>query len=481
MFRISDRLHHVVLDQQLATSWCSSSSSATSQHSATLGGGAAAAGAAAAAPAPAAALGAHLPAPGDQLAGFEHAWSCHLLVGGAEAAGLTAVPAAAPACSLGWQRWRRLLRSVLERVRGWPPVVRLVYGWPVLQLAAPTWPFQGARQSWLEHDMYMLVHRLFMDFFDRHFQPSCSGALQYIFDFDPSPLCSQLPGARALHAGDSRPREVDAGDLPPRTAGAADHRCEQLPGYPPAPRPVASGCASPSAQQRRQTPRPPRLGSRDRRALQEERRLAGLAAAARRAGAPRQQGLDEPMPYDAALFALDAELFGGWAAARMVVFPGASLGMSLREFVLEYPGEAAWHLRDDYEGDTRLGFSYLIARWLSPRCLGRLGQVCVAWYDMCGGLGDDHFHARLASLFERITRPDWCAAGLCHHGECVLLRGAARATPSRAGGVRDYEPRDYGPREPGHGEMTQAFFDARYCGEDADFGDLAYDLSLHRG
>ena len=437
-------------------------------------------------PAPADALGAHLPAPGDQLAGFEHAWSCHLLVGGAEAAGLTAVPAAAPACSLGWQRWRRLLRSVLDRVRRWPTVaLRWPYGGPgglpVLLLVAPTWPFQGARQSWLEHDMYMLVHRLFMDFFDRHFQPSCSGALQYVFDFNPSPLCSQLPGARALHAGDSRPREVDAGDLPPRTAGAADHRCEQLPGYPPAPRPVASGCASPSAQQRRQTPRPPRLGSRDKRALQEERRLAGLAAAARRVGAPRQQGLDEPMPYDATLFALDAELFGGWAAARMVVFPGASLGMSLREFVLEYPGEAAWHLRDDYEGDAQLGFSYLIARWLSPRCLGRLGQVCVAWYDMCGGLGDDHFHARLASLFERITRPDWCAAGLCHHGECVLLRGAARATPSRAGGVRDYEPRDYGPREPGHGEMTQAFFDARYCGEDADFGDLAYDLSLHRG
>ena len=100
---------------------------------------------------------------------------------------------------------------------------------------------------------------------------------------------------------------------------------------------------------------------------------------------------------------------------------------------------------------------------------------------MCGGLGDDHFHARLASLFERITRPDWCAAGLCDHGECVLLRGAARAGPSRADGGRDYEPRDYGPREPGHGEMTQAFFDARYCGEDADFGDLAYDLSLHRG
>ena len=88
----------------------------------------------------------------------------------------------------------------------------------------------------------------------------------------------------------------------------------------------------------------------------------------------------------------------------MVVFPGASLGMSPREFVLESPGAAAWRLQDDYEGDTQLGFSYLIARWLSPRCLGRLGQVCVAWYDMCGGLGDDHFHERLASLFERITR-----------------------------------------------------------------------------
>ena len=62
-----------------------------------------------------------------------------------------------------------------------------------------------------------------------------------------------------------------------------------------------------------------------------------------------------------------------------------------------------------------------------------------------------------------------------------LFTPSARAGPSRAGGGRDYEPRDYGPREPGHGEMTQAFFDARYCGEDADFGDLAYDLSLHRG
>ena len=26
---------------------------------------------------------------------------------------------------------------------------------------------------------------------------------------------------------------------------------------------------------------------------------------------------------------------------------------------------------------------------------------------------DNYFHARLASLFERITRLKWCAAGLC--------------------------------------------------------------------
>ena len=29
--------------------------------------------------------------------------------------------------------------------------------------------------------------------------------------------------------------------------------------------------------------------------------------------------------------------------------------------------------------------------------------------------------------------------------------------------------------------MTQAFFDARYCSKDADFGDIAYDLGLHWG
>ena len=38
----------------------------------------------------------------------------------------------------------------------------------------------------------------------------------------PSRLSSLLPDDRALHTGDSRPREVDAVDLPPHVAGATD-------------------------------------------------------------------------------------------------------------------------------------------------------------------------------------------------------------------------------------------------------------------
>ena len=87
---------------------------------------------------------------------------------------------------------------------------------------------------------------------------------------------------------------------------------------------------------------------------------------------------------------------------------------------------------------------------------------------------DDHFHAHPASLFERITRPDWCAAGLCHHGECVPLRAAACAGPSRSCD-------DYAPREPDYREMTQAYFDAKYAGEDGDWAGIAYRLSLHQG
>ena len=167
------------------------------------------------------------------------------------------------------------------------------------------------------------------------------------------------------------------------------------------------------------------------------------------------------MPYNAALFALDASTFDGWAAVREVVYPH----MSLREYVLEFPGVAEWHLcSDERRYDTELGFSYLIARWLSPRCRARLGLCCVLWYDM---VTDNYFQTLLASLFERIIRPDWCAARLCFHGEC---REAARAGPSDDGGEWD----DW-PREPDDDVMTQAYFDAKCAGDDGDWADLAYD------
>ena len=100
--------------------------------------------------------------------------------------------------------------------------------------------------------------------------------------FDPSRLCSLLPDDRALHTGDSRPREVDAVDLPPHVAGATNkhgRRDEQTsrrlelagPPYPIAPRPVASNRASPDAPQHHRPPRPPKLSSRDKRALYEQR------------------------------------------------------------------------------------------------------------------------------------------------------------------------------------------------------------------
>ena len=107
------------------------------------------------------------------------------------------------------------------------------------------------------------------------FQPSCSDAIEYDSGFDPSPLCSLLPGARALHTGDSRPLEVDAGDLPPPEVGAtgAGHACDPrgsaFAGFSHilhrGPSPV-SDRASPDALQHR---RPPKLGSRDKRPLRE--------------------------------------------------------------------------------------------------------------------------------------------------------------------------------------------------------------------
>ena len=55
-----------------------------------------------------------------------------------------------------------------------------------------------------------------------------SGVPEYATIFDPSRPCSLLPGARALHAGDSWPPEAGSGDLPPPVAGAtgAGHASE---------------------------------------------------------------------------------------------------------------------------------------------------------------------------------------------------------------------------------------------------------------
>ena len=55
-------------------------------------------------------------------------------------------------------------------------------------------------------------------------------------------------------------------------------------------------------------------------------------------------------------------------------------------------------------------------------------------------------------LEERITRPDWCAARLCFHGECVLLREATCVGPSDDGGECDDSL-----REPDDNVMTQAY------------------------
>ena len=95
-------------------------------------------------------------------------------------------------------------------------------------------------------DLALQLHYNYMDSFDQGLQPSCSAALEYDFGFDPSPLSSLLPGARTLHTGDSRPPEVEAGDLRPLLAGAVDHALKQLL-YPPAPHQwlAASGRDSP--------------------------------------------------------------------------------------------------------------------------------------------------------------------------------------------------------------------------------------------
>ena len=146
-----------------------------------------------------------------------------------------------------------------------------------------TWPFTGPRLSDPETAVYEMARRHFDDYtygVVRGLQPFCSDAVERWSTTTAStrarPCAAYCRGARALHTGDSRPLEAGSGNLPPPVAGAteAGHACVPRgsalagPSYPIASRPVAvSDRASPGAPQRR---RPPKLGSRARRALQEQ-------------------------------------------------------------------------------------------------------------------------------------------------------------------------------------------------------------------
>ena len=201
----------------------------------------------------------------EELKDFQHDWKSHLLLREADAKGAAATPMAAPAGCLDAVPDVPAVREEDER----------------FLLPDTTWPFTGPRWSDTDNAVSNMANKLFNDYTYGVFQPFCSGAIEYDSDFDPSPLCSLQPGARALHTGDSRPLEAGSGNLPPPVAGAAGagHACDPrgsaFAGFPHilhrGPSPV-SDRASPSASQRR---RPPKLGSRARRALLE-RPAAGL-------------------------------------------------------------------------------------------------------------------------------------------------------------------------------------------------------------
>ena len=140
----------------------------------------------------------------EELKDFEHDWESHLLLREADAKGAAATPMAAPA-------------GCLDAV---PDVPAMREEDEQLLLPDTTWPFTGPRWSDTDNAVSDMANKLFNDYTYGVFQPFCSGAIEYDSDFDPSPLCSLLPGARALHTGDSRPLEVDAGDLPPPEVGA---------------------------------------------------------------------------------------------------------------------------------------------------------------------------------------------------------------------------------------------------------------------
>ena len=163
----------------------------------------------------AATLGEHLPAPGGQLDGFVHAWESNQLLREAEATVATVMPVVAPVARRATAPDAPVVLEDLQLV-------------PLL--SSTTWPFCGTRHSTLDVEVSIMTHQLVMQFHDVLFQPYCSGALEYDsnFYFDPSRLCSLLPDDWALHTGDSRPQEADAGNLPPHVAGAVDHRVGRL-------------------------------------------------------------------------------------------------------------------------------------------------------------------------------------------------------------------------------------------------------------
>ena len=140
----------------------------------------------------------------EELKDFQHDWKSHLLLREADAKGAAATPMAAPAGCLDAVPDVPAVREEDER----------------FLLPDTTWPFTGPRWSDTDNAVSNMANKLFNDYTYGVFQPFCSGAIEYDSDFDPSPLCSLQPGARALHTGDSRPLEVDAGDLPPPEVGA---------------------------------------------------------------------------------------------------------------------------------------------------------------------------------------------------------------------------------------------------------------------
>ena len=101
--------------------------------------------------------------------------------------------------------------------------------------------------------------------------------LSYATILDPSWPCNLLSDGRAFHTGESRPQEVEAGNLRPLVAGAVDHRVEAATSTPHAPHKwlAASDRDSPGV--------PRRLGrlllSKDRRSGASHQRQPAAAAA----------------------------------------------------------------------------------------------------------------------------------------------------------------------------------------------------------